>query len=187
VRIIAGRWKGHPITAPRGATTRPTTDRVREAVFSAVYSMLGPLDGLRVADFFAGSGALGLEALSRGASAVTFVEREYAAIKALRSNIESLGARASARVVSADATSSAVPGRLGGPFALLFFDPPYRIDATEVVQVLVDLAESGGVASGALVVYEHAAGVRLFWPRGFLEVGTKRYGDTAVSFAIYEK
>lgn len=187
MRIIAGQWKGRPITAPRGAATRPTTDRVREAVFSVIYSMLGPLDGLRVADLFAGSGALGLEALSRGADSVTFVEREHAAVKVLRSNIEALGARPSARIVSGDAMSGAVLGRLEGPFSLLFCDPPYRIDAAEVVQVLVDLAEGGGIASGALVVYEHAAGVAVPWRQGFSEVAAKRYGDTAVSFAIYEE
>ncbi|MGL4541172.1 MAG: RsmD family RNA methyltransferase, partial [Polymorphobacter sp.] len=95
MRIIAGKWRGRALASPPGEATRPTADRVREALFSMLTSRLGSYEGLRVLDGFAGTGALGLEALSRGAAHATFVERDAAAVKALRGNIEKLGASAS--------------------------------------------------------------------------------------------
>ncbi|MEY3905987.1 MAG: hypothetical protein RIR59_810, partial [Pseudomonadota bacterium] len=92
MRIIAGQWRGRPLIAPKGDATRPTADRTREALFSMLVSRLGDFDGLSVADLFAGSGALGLEALSRGAARCLFVEQDRAAIEALRTNIAKLGA-----------------------------------------------------------------------------------------------
>src|SRR3954463_12948610 len=92
MRIIAGRWRGRPLLAPTGQATRPTADRAREALFSMLASRLGSFEGLRVADLFAGSGALGLEALSRGAAHCTFVETDRAALDAIRRNIAALGA-----------------------------------------------------------------------------------------------
>jgi 16S rRNA (guanine966-N2)-methyltransferase len=120
MRIVAGAWRGRPIEAPAGETTRPTSDRAREALFSMLASRLGTFEGLRVADLFAGSGALGLEALSRGAAQCTFVETDRQAIEALRRNIAKLGAgeRADVRAQSA---LHGVPG----PFDLVLMDPPY--------------------------------------------------------------
>jgi 16S rRNA (guanine966-N2)-methyltransferase len=120
LRIIAGAWRGRPIEAPPGTATRPTSDRTREALFSMLASRLGTFDGLRVADLFAGTGALGLETLSRGAAHCTFVETDRQAIEALRRNIAKLGAgdRADVRAQSA---LHGVPG----PFDLVLIDPPY--------------------------------------------------------------
>src|SRR3954465_7399669 len=124
MRIVAGRWGGRTLHAPRGRSTRPTSDRVREALFS----ILGPLDGARVLDLFAGSGALGLEALSRGAAAATFVERERLALRALRDNVADLGA--DAEVVAADARVFLRAAReRGAQYDLVFLDPPYRAAA----------------------------------------------------------
>lgn len=120
MRIIAGDWRGRKLEAPPGASTRPTADRVREALFSMLASRLGSFEGLRVADIFAGSGALGLEALSRGATHCTFVERDRGALAALKTNIARLGA--DARIEGIDAAHL---GPVPSPFDLLLLDPPY--------------------------------------------------------------
>jgi len=187
MRIIAGKWRGQRIAAPSGRDTRPTSDRVREAIFSSVYSMIGALDDVRVADLYAGSGALGFEALSRGAAACTFVESDGRAAEVLRRNAQQLGADdRSITVVNAPVERFVSrPGAMAS-VALLLADPPYRIDAVEFSQVLEALAGGGLLDSGALVVYEHSASVEPRWPTGFGDRGTRRYGDTAVSFATYE-
>jgi 16S rRNA (guanine966-N2)-methyltransferase len=120
VRIIAGRWRGRPILAPAGQSTRPTSDRTREALFSMLASRLGTFEGLAVADLFAGSGALGLEALSRGAARCTFVETDRAALDAVRRNLAALGAEAEILTLSAE------HARIPAPLDLAFLDPPYR-------------------------------------------------------------
>jgi 16S rRNA (guanine966-N2)-methyltransferase len=119
MRIIAGRWRGRPLVAPQGQETRPTADRVREALFSMLASRLGSFEGLQVADLFAGSGALGLEALSRGAAHCVFVENDRRAIDSIRRNIDSLGA--SGEVLPRSAEHAALPR----PVDLAFLDPPY--------------------------------------------------------------
>lgn len=120
MRIIAGEWRGRVLKAPPGATTRPTGDRTREALFSMLVSRLGSFDGLAVADVFAGSGALGLEALSRGAASCTFIDQDREAVKAIKANIEMLGANAD---VLPMAISAIGPSRK--VYDLLMFDPPY--------------------------------------------------------------
>ncbi|MGI8805743.1 MAG: 16S rRNA (guanine(966)-N(2))-methyltransferase RsmD [Thermoleophilaceae bacterium] len=117
MRVVAGAFKGRRLTAPGGRATRPTADRVREALFS----MLGPIDGLRVLDLFAGSGALGVEAASRGAAAVTFVENDRQALEAIARNLNAVGLEAA--VIRSDAL--AYLGGRPGPFDLVFVDPPY--------------------------------------------------------------
>jgi 16S rRNA (guanine966-N2)-methyltransferase len=119
MRIIAGAWRGRPLIAPTGDSTRPTSDRTREALFSMLVSRVGSFEDLRVADLFAGTGALGLEALSRGASHCTFVERDRDALTALKSNIEKLGA------TGTDIRAQAAEGFAGGPYDIVFMDPPY--------------------------------------------------------------
>lgn len=119
MRIIAGKWRGRPLEAPPGQATRPTSDRVREALFSMLASRLGTFEGLRVADLFAGSGALGLEALSRGAAHATFVESDAKAAATIRRNAERLGANF--QLLSGSALSLAK----SEPFDLIFADPPY--------------------------------------------------------------
>jgi 16S rRNA (guanine966-N2)-methyltransferase len=123
MRVVAGTYKGRRLTAPRGSSTRPTQDKVREAVFN----LLGPIEGARVLDLYAGSGALGVEALSRGAAAVTFVESDAAALRAIRSNLELVGAE-EGKVVRANVVSFlAQAARRGESWDLAFCDPPYRL------------------------------------------------------------
>ncbi|WP_420140930.1 16S rRNA (guanine(966)-N(2))-methyltransferase RsmD [Sphingomonas sp.] len=121
MRIIAGKWRGRTLATPKGDTTRPTGDRTREALFSMLASRLGSFDGLAVADIFAGTGALGLEALSRGAATCTFVDEDAQAVKVLRANIAKLEADAD---VIPSAVSALGPARRAHD--LLLFDPPYR-------------------------------------------------------------
>ncbi|MBW4329419.1 16S rRNA (guanine(966)-N(2))-methyltransferase RsmD [Stakelama sp. CBK3Z-3] len=128
MRIIAGQWRGRPLTTPRGDTTRPTADRTREALFSMLASRVGDFDGLRVADLFAGSGAMGLEALSRGAATCLFVEQERGAIEAVRENVLRLGAHgADIRAQSVMALGPATQ-----PLDIILMDPPYGTGAGSV-------------------------------------------------------
>jgi 16S rRNA (guanine966-N2)-methyltransferase len=180
-RIIAGEAGGRRLAVPPGDAVRPTSDRVKESVFSA----LGPgrLVGARVLDLYAGSGALGLEALSRGAAEAVLVERDQTAAGAVRVNIEGLGFgdRAVLRV-------SSVATFLGGPpeeapFDLALLDPPYDTPAEEVEAALRLLAE-GWLAPDGTVVVERAAGASsLRWPAGWGSTWERCYGDTLVLFA----
>jgi len=134
MRIIAGEWRGRPIEAPPGRGTRPTADRARETLFSMLASRLGSFEDLRVADLFAGSGALGFEALSRGAASVTFVESEPAAAASIQRNADSLGAANRIRIES----GSALALLRTDPFDLIFADPPYASGAgSEIVRALL--------------------------------------------------
>lgn len=127
MRIISGQWRGRPLVAPKGDTTRPTADRTREALFSMLTSRLGSFEGLAVADLFAGSGALGLEALSRGAASCVFVEQDRDAVTALRANADKLGIRPDIRQTSVLSLGSAP-----APFDLILMDPPYQTGAGAV-------------------------------------------------------
>ncbi len=151
MRIIAGAWRGRPLLSPPGLATRPTSDRTREALFSMLQSRLGSFEDLHVADLFAGTGALGLEALSRGAARCTFVESDRAAIGALRDNVAKLGAVDRADIRQQDA------GRIaGGPYHLVFLDPPYRSGLGQ--PALANLVAAGALAPGALASLETAKG-----------------------------
>ncbi len=129
MRIIAGQWRGRKLVAPKGDATRPTADRTRETLFSMLLSRLGDFDGLQVADLFAGSGALGLEALSRGAASCLFVEQDRAALDAIKANIAALGARESARIEPGSVMALRAASQ---PLDLILADPPYRSGAGEV-------------------------------------------------------
>lgn len=129
MRIVAGEWRGRQVIAPQGDTTRPTADRTRETLFSMLVSRLGSFEGLAVADLFAGSGALGLEALSRGAASCIFVEQDAAAIRALRSNIANLRAQAQCDV-RASSVLALAPAK--APLDLILLDPPYGTGAGAV-------------------------------------------------------
>ena len=129
MRIIAGEWRGRKLAAPRGDVTRPTADRTRETLFSMLTSRLGSFEGLSVADLFAGSGALGLEALSRGAANCLFVEHDAAAIKTIRANVEALDARARS-IVQAGSVMTLRPAK--APHDLILLDPPYDTGAGQV-------------------------------------------------------
>ena len=129
MRIIAGEWRGRPLVAPAGQGTRPTADRTRETLFSMLASRLGSFDGLRVADLYAGSGALGLEALSRGAAHATFVDNDPKALSAIRTNVLAFKADNRADVRSLSAANLA-PSQ---PFDLVFADPPYGAGSGDTV------------------------------------------------------
>jgi 16S rRNA (guanine966-N2)-methyltransferase len=140
VRIIAGRWRGRPLITPPGPATRPTADRVREALFSMLASRLGSFEGLEVADLFAGSGALGLEALSRGAAHCTFVESDRRAVDAIRANIAALGA--SGEVLARSAEHVALPH----PVDVAFLDPPYGSGLAPAVLARLAVSPGGWVS-----------------------------------------
>jgi 16S rRNA (guanine966-N2)-methyltransferase len=174
MRVVAGRFKGHPLRSPR-RTTRPTLDRVREAVFN----MLGPLDGLAVLDLFAGSGALGIEALSRGAETAVFVDSDAAAVRAVRDNLERTGA-GEGRVARSDALAFLRnSARRGERWDLVFCDPPYRL-AARLGEPLSRMLKPV-LAPGARVVSEsmHREPLELDLPLD----RERRYGD--IRIAIY--
>lgn len=156
VRIVAGQWRGRILAVPSQQTTRPTTDRVKEAMMSAIFSARGGFEGAWVLDAFAGGGSLGLEALSRGAAQVRFCESDRAALGILRANIEQLpGAREQVEVCRGDAfVIAAAPTEK--PFDLVLLDPPYATSPTRVADFITHLAETGTLAADALVCYEHA-------------------------------
>lgn len=161
MRIIAGQYRGRPLVAPPGEATRPTSERAREALFSMLASRLGDFDGLRVADLYAGTGALGLEALSRGAAHATFVENDKAAVTALRANILKCDAERATAVLQQPMQAI---GRAPAPFDLLLLDPPYG--EGHALPALARLIEYGWVAPHALVSVETAKG-EVLEPPGF--------------------
>lgn len=152
MRIIAGEWKRRQLRAPAGDATRPTADRTRETLFSMLVSRLGSFEGLSVADLFAGSGALGLEALSRGAAHCLFVEQDAAAIRAIRQNIASFRAQAQCDVVAGSVMSLA-PAK--APLDLILLDPPYGTGAGAVA--LDRMARLGWIGPATWVALEVAA------------------------------
>ena len=149
MRIIAGQWRGRPLAAPKGDATRPTADRTREALFSMLTSRVGSFEGLAVADLFAGSGALGFEALSRGAASCLFVEQDRAALDALRANADKLGIRPDIR-----ATSVLALGPAPRPMDLILMDPPYGTGAGAVA--LDKLARLGWTSPATWISIETA-------------------------------
>ena len=151
LRIIAGEWRGRKLTAPAGDTTRPTADRTRETLFSMLVSRIGDFEGLAVADLFAGSGALGLEALSRGAASCIFVEQDAAAIRALRSNIANLRAAPQCDVRAASVLAL---GPAKAPLDLILLDPPYHSGAGSVA--LDKLNRLGWIGEGTWISLETA-------------------------------
>ena len=153
MRIIAGEWRGRPISAPPGETTRPTADRTRETMFNMLASRIGTFEGLSVADLFAGSGALGLEALSRGAAHCLFVEHDAAAVKAIRANIDKFG---SPRMTTVQQGSVMSLGPAKVPHDLLLLDPPYDTGAGNVA--LDRLVRLGWIGPATWIALETRAG-----------------------------
>lgn len=152
MRIIAGEWRGRKLVVPDGIATRPTGDRVRETLFSMLTSRLGSFEDLRIADLYAGSGAIGLEALSRGAAFACFVEQDPRAIAAIRANVEALGAAERSRVLARSA--EALPAEQ--PFDIVFADPPYEPGSGSAA--LRRILESRWAGSGAWVSIETRRG-----------------------------
>lgn len=176
MRVIAGALGGRRLVAPSGRATRPTSDRVREALFSA----LGPVEGASVLDLYAGTGALGIEALSRGAGRAVFVESERLALAALRQNLVSLGLEDRARVLAAAVERVAAQVAALAPFDLVFADPPYA-RLPEAAARLEVLASGGVLAPGARLVLEHAARDAPPAIRGLEARRQRTYGDTAIT------
>lgn len=181
MRITGGRFRSRVLKSPKGDETRPTSDRVREALFSMIEAR-GGFDGTRVLDLYAGTGALGLEALSRGARRATFVERRREALAALKGNLEALGVAADAQVVARSVES--VGAELAPPFDVVFVDPPYAdVQSGAAPRALSRLLERGLLASeDALVVLEHSSKTPPPELAGVALVETRTYGDTQISF-----
>ncbi|MFC9898223.1 16S rRNA (guanine(966)-N(2))-methyltransferase RsmD [Nocardia sp. NPDC127579] len=182
-RIVAGSAGGRRLRVPP-AGTRPTSDRVREALFSALDARLD-LDGARVLDLYAGSGALGLEALSRGAGHALLVESDRKAAAVIRGNITDLG------LPGAELRQGAVASILrqggAGEFDLVFSDPPYDVDTTVVADDLRLLADHGWLAPGALVLVERSIrSPELTWPREYTPAKARKYGETRIELAEYD-
>ena len=176
-RIIAGTYGGRRIQTPKGDGTRPTSDRVREAMFSSIESELGGFDHeLRVLDLFAGSGALGLEALSRGAGWCEFVESDRRAAAIIKENLSFLGLRSARMTVSR--VEAYVANGTEDHFGLVFLDPPYAMPTAEVAKVVADLGSL--TRSDALFVVERATRDPFTWPEGVEGLRDKKYGETTV-------
>jgi 16S rRNA (guanine966-N2)-methyltransferase len=188
MRIVAGKHRGRRIAAPEGHDVRPTSDRAREALFNILEhghftaDSTSPLIDARVLDVFAGSGALGLEALSRGAAHLTCMENSAPARAALRANANALGETARVTVVQADATKP--PAAAGPPRRLLLMDPPYRSGLA--APALAALAERGWLAAGAICVAEISAAESLDAPAGFAPLDERRYGKAKLVFLRYD-
>lgn len=175
--------RGRNLVAPKGEGTRPTSDRVREALMSSLTERLGTgLGGAVVLDLFAGSGALALEAISRGASRAVLVEKDRGALTAIAANVAALGVADKVQVIGSDALNAGLKrAQSMGPYSLLFCDPPYRIDQAAVARTLEALGRSGAITEGAPVAWEHGSGGAVPEPKGFAQERTYRYGDTAVT------
>lgn len=189
MRIVGGKWKGLAVEAPEGrGTTRPTTDRNRERIASMILSAAGlDLTGTRVLDAFAGSGAMGFELVSRGAASATFVDLDRRAVARIRRTAEhSLRADASEwRALAGDACSLAEQGRIpGGPFGVVFLDPPYAVEASRVAALVRALAARGALERGAIVVYERSAKSPGIEGAGLELAKSKSQGITAVDLMV---
>lgn len=182
MRIVGGQFKGRAISAPPGRETRPTADRARESIFNVLtHADWSPgLEGRRVLDLFAGSGALGLEALSRGAAFALFVETDAAARGAIRDNIEALALFGTTRIHRRDATDLGVkPAGLGGSFDLIFLDPPYHRGLGE--RTLNRLGEGGWISDDAVIVLECASDETPAL-QGYSVLDERNYGAAKVLF-----
>jgi len=184
MRIVGGMWRGRPLEAPDGRdVTRPTTDRTREQMASMVLSAFDlDLSDVRILDAFAGSGAIGLELLSRGAARCTFVDADRKAVARIKRNVSSLGAsRAQYDVMGGDVAKLVSRGKLpGAPFSLVVLDPPYAMPASDVTKLMEALAAGGMLEADALVLYERASSGAQLSLAGATQLKSKSHGTTAV-------
>ena len=181
MRIVAGKHRGRRIAAPPGDSVRPTSERAREALFNILahgrFGLSPIYEDARVLDVFAGTGAFGLEALSRGARFATFIEQDRQAREALAANIKALGEASRTRLLAVDATA---PPRSDGPYELVFLDPPYR--SGHAAPALEALSRAGWLAPDALIVVELAARSDFEPPEGFVSLEERRYGAGRLVF-----
>ena len=185
MRIIGGKFSGRRIIAPKGMTARPTTDRTRESLFNILTARDDvDFEGARIIDLFAGSGALGFEALSRGAAWCLFVETEASARGAIRDNAEALDLFGATRIHRRSAaTLGAKPAGVGPPFTLAFLDPPYRTGLA--APAMETLRQGGWLAPGALAVVEQAKDETPAAAEGFVEDDRRIYGDTQIGVYLF--
>jgi 16S rRNA (guanine966-N2)-methyltransferase len=183
-RVISGEAGGRRLAVPDGRDTRPTSDRAREGLFATITSITGPLDGARVLDLYAGSGAVGLEALSRGAGHVLLVEQGARAVRVIRENIEAIGLPGA--VLAADRVERLLArGPDGDRYGIVFADPPYALADAAVRRVLDLLAGGGWLAPGALVIVERATrSGPVSWPDGFTPDRDRRYGEATFWYSL---
>ena len=180
MRVVGGSLRGRAIIAPKSMAIRPTADRLRESLFNIlIHSFDDPISGARVLDLFAGTGALGIEALSRGAAFALFVDEGAEARALLRENVAALGLGGTSKIFRRDATKLAEPNPLA-PFSLAFLDPPYE---QGLATVALNSARLGGwLTPGVLIVVEEATKARFTAPEGFSETDRRRYDDTEFVF-----
>lgn len=179
-RVIAGVAGGRRLSVPPGTDTRPTSDRAREGMFSTWESLLGPLDGKRVLDLYGGSGAVGLEALSRGAAHTLLVEAGPRAVRTIHHNIRSLGLPG-AQVRAARAELVVAESPPAQPYDAVFLDPPYAVKDDKVHEILLTLRDLGWIAPRALVTVERGTrGGEFRWPTGFVGLRARRYGEATL-------
>jgi 16S rRNA (guanine966-N2)-methyltransferase len=180
MRVVGGRLRSRPIAGPKSDGLRPTADRLREALFNILIHSYGdPVTAARVLDLFAGTGALGIEAISRGAAYALFVDEGVEARALLRNNVESLGLGGVTRIFRRDATKLG-PAHPVEPFSLAFLDPPYGKGLAE--KALASTHEGGWLVPDALVVVEEAANAGFIAPEGFSELERRKYDDTEFVF-----
>ena len=180
MRVVGGRLKGRNLAAPSSQHIRPTADRLRESLFNILIHSYGdPITGARVLDLFAGTGALGIEAISRGAAFALFVDNGAEARALLRNNVEALGLGGVTKVYRRDATNLG-PAHPIEPFSLVFLDPPYRMTLAE--KALVSLRDGGWLTPGALAVVEEAKAAEFSAPEGFDELERRVYDDSEFVF-----
>jgi 16S rRNA (guanine966-N2)-methyltransferase len=178
MRIIAGQYRGRTLATPSSQAVRPTSDRLRESIFNILmHSYDDAIEGARVLDLFAGTGALGIEALSRGAAHALFVDDSTEGRGLLRENIERLGLGGITKVFRRDATKMG-PCHPHAPFNLVFCDPPYRKGLGE--KALASARAGGWIVPGALIIFEEAADADVALPEGFEELDRRAYGDTQI-------
>jgi 16S rRNA (guanine966-N2)-methyltransferase len=185
MRIVGGRLRGRALQAPKTQAVRPTVDRLRESVFNILMHGHGdPVTGARVLDLFAGTGALGIEALSRGAAFALLVDEGVEARALLRANVETLGLGGATRIFRRDATRLG-PAKPIEPFSLVFVDPPYGRSFAE--KALASARDGGWLVSHALVVVEEAVEAKFARPKGFAEIERRPYDDTEFVFLRFDE
>jgi 16S rRNA (guanine966-N2)-methyltransferase len=184
MRIVGGQLRGRTLAAPADDRTRPTSDRVRESVFNILAHGIADFSiaGTRVLDLFAGTGALGIEALSRGAAYCLFVEEGAEARALVRRNIEALALTGVTKIFRRDATDLGAASNRG-PFGLVFLDPPYGKGLAE--RALASAASGGWLDAGAVAVIEERKGVAITLPTGFIALDQRAWGDTQALFARF--
>jgi 16S rRNA (guanine966-N2)-methyltransferase len=182
-RIIGGDFRGRSIKVP-DAETRPTSSRVREAIFSSVEHAVSGLDDLRVLDLFSGSGAFGIESISRGAAEAVLIEKDLRAADTLHSNVANFGIK-NARVVIADAFTDVTQKSGRGTFDVVFIDPPYSFEDQDVDTLIANLVQNDWLNEYAVIVVERGSRSQVQWPDSVEELRKKVYGDTSIWYGQY--